>query len=78
VDLERAPVLPDAVRDDEPGVGRRHDACGTGCGGGSLLLGCDPPVGLLELLLLDSAEESEQREARDFFGHMFESTAARI
>jgi hypothetical protein len=41
--------------------------------GGSLLLGCDPPVCLLELLLLDPAEEAEQLEARHRFGHTFDS-----
>jgi hypothetical protein len=72
VDLERAPVLPYAVRDHEPGIGRRLHARGAGHGGGSLLLGRDPPVGLLELLL-DASQEAEQLEARDGFGHVFDS-----
>jgi hypothetical protein len=32
VDLERAPVLPYAVRDHEPGIGRRLHARGAGHG----------------------------------------------
>ncbi|MDQ0843619.1 hypothetical protein [Streptomyces sp. V1I6] len=56
------------MRDDEPRVGGRDDAHGAGHSGGSLLLGRDPPVGLLELLLLDASQEAEQLEARDRFG----------
>ncbi|MGW0775223.1 hypothetical protein ACWD01_16610 [Streptomyces sp. NPDC002835] len=65
MDLERAPVLPYAVKDHDPGIGRRLHARGAGHGGGSLLLGRDPPVGLLELLLLDASQEAEQLEATD-------------